>query len=375
MGYKLNEKNSDFENREEKQEKIILEEIVNSVEKNAKKLEQENIKLKEKLSSQNHSLTELKQENSFLTEEEDMLYQKTTELEKNSKKLQKNITQKETLLKESEQSGKILEGIAELEKKRAVKYNRKYVLSIVFAVIVIGIVVPYSYYMNILSGLEYRVEPDSITSGYVINNLRGDTIDTWLSWRLVEGNELNVNIINKEQFPDKIPIIEEVILSKEAIDIDDSLLHKGPVGSTSTYYIGWLGALETNSQDTKFYIPKKFQIIDSATGAGDITIYLTKDKSGDGYSGFTKSIADESQNQILKSTITIYEVDKLSKAQFETILRHEFGHALGLAHSTATEDLMAPVITTNYPYISECDLDAIHHLYDGGESSKVVCEK
>lgn len=371
----MDEKSPDFEYREEKQEKIILKEIVDNVEKKVKELEKDNTDLKEKISSQNHSLAELKQENSFLTEEEDILYQKTTELENNSKKLQKNIAEKDVLLKESEQSEKILESIADLENKRAVKYNRKYVLSIVFAVIVIGIVVPYSYYMNTLSGLEYRVEPDSITSGYVVYNLRGDTIDTWLSWRLVEGNELNVNIINKEQFPDKIPIIEEVILSKEAIDMDDSLLHKGPVGSTSTYYVGWLGALETNYQDTKFYIPKNFQIVDSATGAGDITIYLTKDKSGDGYSGFTKSIADESQNQILKSTITIYEVDKLSKAQFETILRHEFGHALGLAHSTAPEDLMHPTIETNYPYISECDVDAIISLYDGHKTSEVVCQK
>lgn len=371
----MDEKNSDFENREKKQEEIILNGVVNSVKKKVKELEKVNTDLKEKLSSQNHSLAELKQENSFLTEEEDMLYQKTTELEKNNKKLQKNIAQKEISLKESEQGGKILEGIVELENKRAVKYNRKYVLSIIFIVITIGIVVPYSYYMNTLPGLEYKVETKSITSGYVVNNLRGDTIDTWLSWRIVEGNELNVNIINKEQFPDMIPIIEEVILSKESIGIDDSLLHKGPVGSTSTYYVGWLGALEANYQDTKFHIPKKFQIVDSATGAGDITIHLTKDKSGDGYSGFTKSIADDAQNQILKSEITIYEVDKLSKAQFETILRHEFGHALGLAHSTAPEDLMHPTIETDYPYISECDIDAIISLYDGQKTSEVICQK
>ena len=102
---------------------------------------------------------------------------------------------------------------------------------------------------------------------------------------------------------------------------------------------------------------------------------IISQSNGDGYSGYTKSIVDDAQNQILKSEITIYEVDKLSKAQFETILRHELGHALGLAHSTATEDLMYPTITTDYPYISDCDVDAIVWLYDGGESSKVVCEK
>jgi len=50
------------------------------------------------------------------------------------------------------------------------------------------------------------------------------------------------------------------------------------------------------------------------------------------------------------------------------------GHALGLAHSTATEDLMFPTIETDYPYISSCDIDAIILLYDGGKKSEVTCE-
>ncbi|MBI5377824.1 MAG: matrixin family metalloprotease, partial [Thaumarchaeota archaeon] len=52
-----------------------------------------------------------------------------------------------------------------------------------------------------------------------------------------------------------------------------------------------------------------------------------------------------------------------------------FGHALGLAHSTAPEDLMAPVVMTSYPYISDCDLSTIIKLYDGGKNSQVICEK
>ena len=55
-------------------------------------------------------------------------------------------------------------------------------------------------------------------------------------------------------------------------------------------------------------------------------------------------------------------------------MRHEFGHALGLAHSTAPEDLMFPTITTSIPFISECDVDAITSLYNGNRQSEVMCE-
>ncbi|NIP62165.1 MAG: matrixin family metalloprotease [Nitrosopumilaceae archaeon] len=235
----------------------------------------------------------------------------------------------------------------------------------------------YSLYVVDLVGQEFRVEnPETVKSNYIIQNLQGDTIDTWLSWRLVDGATLHVNVINSEQYPEKLGHIRDVILSEESIEIDDSLLHKGPKGSTSTYYLGWAGALSAASEEpSELYIPTDLEVIESASGEGQITIHLTDDASGDGFSGYTKSIADDSQNQILKSDITIYEVDKLNDEQFKTILRHEFGHALGLAHSTAPEDLMAPQVTTEYPYISGCDVSAIHALYDGSKSSQVVCEK
>jgi len=142
-------------------------------------------------------------------------------------------------------------------------------------------------------------------------------------------------------------------------------------GVTSTYYLGWKGALEAASaeKETELYIPKNFEIIESGKGEGEITIEFTNMRNGDGYSGYTISIADDSQNQILKSRITIYEIDSLTDNQLAMIIRHELGHAIGLAHSTAPEDLMAPTIT------SECDIDAIIQLYDGSQNSQVVCEK
>ena len=234
----------------------------------------------------------------------------------------------------------------------------------------------YSLMIADIVGHEYRVQDlGEIKSSYVIQNLRGDTIDTWLSWRLVDGTILVVNIIDGEKYPDKVDLAKQVILSEKSIEIDNSLLHKGLEGTSSLYYVGWAGALDRASENsTEFYIPNKFEVIESSRGEGDITIYLTNMKDGDGYAGFTNSIADDSQNQILKSSITIYDVDKLSNVQFEAILRHEFGHAVGLAHSTAPEDLMYSIMVTNYPYISDCDIDAIVLLYDDGKSSQVVCK-
>lgn len=212
-------------------------------------------------------------------------------------------------------------------------------------------------------------------TGYVIQNLRGDTIDTWLSWNLVAGEMLTVNIKNSNAVtPEQLEAVKESIISTEVIALDDSLLHKGPKGSLSLYYKGWKGALESiSSEQTKLFVPSQIEIIESASGEGDIVIEFTDLVNGDGYSGYTKSLTEG--NQILKSSIIIYDVDSLTAEQIATIVRHEFGHALGLAHSTAPEDLMAPVVQTNYPYISECALEALRSLYDGSQNSQIVCEK
>ncbi len=174
--------------------------------------------------------------------------------------------------------------------------------------------------------------------------------------------------------PDMIFAVKDSILSTQTVTLDDSLLHKGPSGTSSVYYKGWAGALAAASvHTTQFYIPEKFDISDLPNGAGQIIIKLTRDENPDGLSGYTKSMVDG--NEILKTTITIYKADRLSATQISSILRHEFGHAMGLAHSSAPEDLMHATIQTDYPYISGCDISAVTALYDGKQSSQVVCQK
>ncbi len=152
------------------------------------------------------------------------------------------------------------------------------------------------------------------------------------------------------------------------------------VGSTShvrkhstTYYKGWGGASQiATQQNTELEIPQSFEFSNSKRPLGDITVELLSLSDLDGYSGYTKSAVD--QGEILKSHIIIYDVNSISNEELSIILMHEFGHTLGLAHSSAPDDLMYPVIETNFPYISECMIDAITGLYDGMKSSEVECK-
>ena len=214
---------------------------------------------------------------------------------------------------------------------------------------------------------------DVMKSGYVIQNLKGDTINTFHSWNIPQERTLYIDLVNPNIIDnDKVQIIKDAILSEKTILLDDSLFYKAMPGSQSTYFLGWSGALKQASQtSTKFTIPTSFSINEGSTN-GDITIILLTLESPDGYSGFTRSTVED--NQIFKSVITIYKADQLSSAELETIIRHEFGHAVGLIHSSDPSDLMHPTIETNYPLISECDISAITHLYDGNTNDKVVCE-
>lgn len=324
-----------------------------------------------------HRINEITQQNIILQKINELLVQKSGRDDSEIEALQDRLACSEHEKNELAQEKSLLNSAVRIEEIQNTRLTRKNLTITMMAILAVsGVLVVYSMYVVEIVGTQHRVSHNAVPTSYLIQNLRGDTIDTWLSWRLLDGSTLHVGITNGERYPEKIPLIREVILSEESVQIDDSLLHKGPKGSTSTYFVGWLGALKhAATTDTELYIPTNIEVTSSPRGEGNITIILTDERNGDGFLGFTKSIADEFQNQILKSTITIYETNSLDDEQFKTILRHEFGHALGLAHASAPEDLMAPVITTHYPYISECVIDSLVRLYDGGRNSQVICEK
>ena len=333
--------------------------------------------LDEQFQQLTQEVLELRQEKMMFEKFSDLTEAEKDEMEKTRDKMkQKYETERQTVL-EQEQEKMFMEKSLEVETKEKEKAKTKYYKTMVIAALSIAVIAGvYSVMFAELAGQQYRVEIEPQTTGYTIQNLRGDTIDTYLSWRLVDGATLVVNILDADKFDDEIiETVKKTILSEEILEIDNSLLDKGPKGTTSMLYVGWAGAMAAAAEtETLLYVPAKFEVISSKTGEGDITIELSKARNADGFTGWTNSIADASQNQILKSRVTIFDVDSLPLPALETIVRHEFGHALGLAHSSDPEDLMYLIIETKFLYASECDVDAMIRLYDGGNTSEVICE-
>lgn len=319
---------------------------------------------------------ETEQQKVILKEMVDTLSNMASEKEKTFKQLDAKCETQSRKLKELEQEKIIQTELSRWEKKNAQRVKMVYLL-----VATITISASVGFFVNLYNtsdGSLSKTSPpllNNYNSNYVIQDLRGDTVNTWVSWNIHSDRILHIDIINNANLSqEKISVVKDAILSTKSISIDDSFLHKGPAGTSSLYYSGWQGALSAAAvTKTELYIPKKFDISETPDVSGDIAIILTNDVNPDGYSGYTKSLADG--NEILKSKITIYSASELSASQLEAITRHEFGHAMGLAHSTAPEDLMHATIQTDYPYISGCDIDAIVSLYNGAKTSQVVCQK
>ncbi len=215
---------------------------------------------------------------------------------------------------------------------------KKYYMTIAIAGIVIGgFVGVFTFYENTIEKDNLVLISEPAKSKYLVQNLRGDTLKTWFPWMLVGSQAFRVNILdNNLATPERIDVIKEFIISEEILDIDNALTHKGPKGTTSTYYKGWAGALQIAAKEnTELQIPLIFEFSNSKRPLGDITVELSSLSNPDGYYGYTKSVVD--QGEILKSHIIIYDVNSISNDQLSTIMMHEFGHVLVLAYSSAPE--------------------------------------
>ncbi len=295
------------------------------------------------------------------------LKKRVDNLEADTVNLERDISEKKKIIEELREDKKVLAGLLSEPRKNKILRNVTIVVALGLAVFIF-----ISYVPSDLQSF-YNSNNTPLKTQYLVQNLKSNTVDTWKPWHLINNQALNINIVNADKVSkEKIAAIKDAILSEESVKIDNSLLDRGPVGTVSVYYKGWQGALQDmQNENTVFHIPTKFNITESPTEEGDITIVLTSLEDPDGFSGYTRNITDGQET--LKSSITIYDVDNLSPDRLGAVVRHEFGHALGLGHSTDEEDLMHYVIQTNFPFISDCDVSAIKDLYDGKDLSDVAC--
>ena len=186
------------------------------------------------------------------------------------------------------------------------------------------------------------------------------TINTFLPWKALDGKTLHVSIIKETSLsPDQLASIKKAIVGYGMVKFDDSQA-----------FVSWNEALQTTSEyNTKISMPTNIVLVSDNNAEADITISIT-DQKNPNYSGYTTHVIEN--NLIVKSNITIYDINNLADKQISTIVRHEFGHALGLAHANSPNDLMFSTIQVP-SYVTECDVDTLLALYDGNIKNSSNC--
>ena len=203
--------------------------------------------------------------------------------------------------------------------------------------------------------------------------VKENKIDTEYHWTINSDEKFNISLIdNKYATPERIEAIEDTIFSTKQIVLPDILMGKGPPDQVSIYYLGWSAALNS-IKDTKIPIPKKLSFDVTKRNNANITIELSNMQHPEKFVAYAVPMIIN--GDMVKSKITIYNIQNLKMEQLKTILRHELGHGFGIDHSTDPKDLMFPEITTFFPYISPCVIHGIESLYNGNPNTQFVCEK
>jgi hypothetical protein len=186
------------------------------------------------------------------------------------------------------------------------------------------------------------------------------TIKTFLPWEPHDDKTLSVSIIKLTSLsPDQLSSAKKAIVGYGTIEFNGS--HT---------YVSWSEALQAISEDnTKNPFPKTISLLPDDNENADILIYITDEKNPI-YSGYTSNVIEN--QKIVKSNIIIYDINSLDDQEISSIVRHEFGHALGLKHSDFANDLMFGTVPVP-SYVSECHIGALLDLYDGKIKNSSSC--
>lgn len=326
----------------------------------------------QKLTNKEYSIKQLRSQLEYLTSELNKTTEKIQLLEISDNSNPENMSielEPEQEISELIKKQNVISHEIITVKKRIQKLSAKTILKAELLILPVVIVLLFFVATN------YSIQPieqdPAIKTHYVVEDLQGNIVNYYSHWN-VHSSTLTVNIKNSANVDDqKIQGIKNAIISTDKITEDGSLLYNTQTKIKTEYFRGWQGAVNTISTDTKYTIPEKFNLIQSNTGDGDILVTLSTIKLADGYSGVTRTIVNG--NQILKAFITIYDSNKLTDNQLESIVRQEFGHALGLPYTDNSQDLMNESIITSHSYITECDLNALQGLYNDIQPSGNFC--
>jgi len=166
------------------------EELKNELNKKTQEYE----KLQEQFQRVNQKMLDLEQEKMFYEN-----YSKLSEDEKEKSKqehdkIKEKYEKERQQTLETEQEKMFLEASLKVEEKQKIAANKKYYKAIIFSVVAIAIIAGvYSVMFAEIAGEQYRVQIEPQTSGYTIQNLKGDKITTWLSWKLAQDDTLHIN--------------------------------------------------------------------------------------------------------------------------------------------------------------------------------------
>ena len=171
----------------------------------------------------------------------------------------------------------------------------------------------------------------------------------FLPWKLLDDKTLHVSIIKETPLsPDQLASIKKAIVGYGTVKSD-----------AITTYVSWNEALETVPEYKSSSMPTNIVLESDDDEDANVSIYVTDEKNII-YSGYTANVIEH--KQIVKSNIIIYDINNLTDKQISSIVRHEFGHALGLRHSAFTDDLMFGAVPVP-SYISEHDVATLLSLY------------